>query len=606
MLGFLLAQTLSFYVNKTGFYSEYVSSSSKSKLIIDLSPPSEGNYYIVFSSVPIPLILDSTSIIDRVFKITSLTTAYIVSSDISLNVSFGVFLIPSSYDSLEFWVQPTGMSDQQYTIPTRESSTTKTHLLCIISDDPFEISVHNSDSNIYGGTNGELPTSQYFSFTNAFKLVTLKYVQYADTTPSIYYTLRLYSNKINDYTLKGYDSSKEFFVFDFQISITSLAPGKASMITYPSISYGPQSESFSTSGKTYIVPESTIIVFTNPAKVKGVAKVGDTTTLGILGDTKIRAIEFRKEGTLTLSSDSSTSAYFVVYNISVIGCDRTAIISGTQKFKVKIETNGILYCAVSAFYTGKSEIQTDEVQHVSLDYYGDEIYPAKSNSETVYKPSITGFFGYTQEKITFDNDGSSNDDNYVIDGSSSDYNFYYISKNDYSKINTYKSFGSAGNGLPGYAIAIIVIAVIGLIIGIIICICCCCCGKSCCCSNSKVSGKEHSSSSSSNRQTKHPAPNSSTTVVVQTSTNTAVSPSSSPSYYSPPPAQQQQQQQYYQPPPSYSPPQQPYPYGAPPQQAYPYGAPPQQAYSYGAPPPYAPPPTYSAAETKNANDNPYN
>ena len=433
-------------------------------------------------------------------------------------------------------------------------------ILCIVSDSIFDITVYNSDSNsVYGNRYGSLPISSFSGDIN-LNIAILKYSHYSTTVPNTYYTVS--STHSYNKEFKCYDNSKASQVYTNGITIIDLESAETSEDT--PISYGPQYGSFSTTGTTYSVPGNTTIVFTKPSKVKGAARVG-TQTLGILGDTIIRAIEFRETGTLTLTSETSTNAYYVVYNYSTSYCTFTAVISGSKKFKVE-NYPYLTYCVFSAFHTGKSDIEVDEITHTSYDSYKNRLYKSSSDHKTISEPCLTTFYSIAHGKISFDNDGSSNDDDYVIDGYNSKYDFYYITSSSATKINFDSSFGSVSGDFPAFAIAIIVIIVLGLVIGIITCIVCCvCCGKSFCCSSrNKVSANKHSDDHNKDhnneRETAHSTTRNSTTVVVQTH-NVIASPS----------PQQQPQPQYYQPPPSYVPPPPQTPSYAP-QHNSPYGS----------------------------------
>ncbi|EAY18504.1 hypothetical protein TVAG_083570 [Trichomonas vaginalis G3] len=639
MIGFLLAQTLSISVTSTGYYKEYIYSSSSNTLSFRLPFDSSSNYYIVFTMKDTSLQLDSTSIDKTVYQISNLSAIYSLSVSNSGTLSFGVFRVPQTRDCLEIWINPYS-SSRQYTIAKIRQNTFKRYVLLIICDHFFEITVHHSDYNsIYGSTDGSLPTSSFNSASNVH-IATLQYEKEAQTLPDTWYELNTNADYSSEY--EYYDDKGGNVVFSDGIYIRTLPereelkpqPEKTTDI-YPLMSYGPKSISLSNEYTTYIVSPNTTIVFTEPDDFEGIAKVG-AQTLNILGSTSIRAVEFREKGTLQLSTRSSKTVYFVVYNYSTSNCDSLAIISGSKKFKLNIQRY-FYYCVFSAFYSGKSKIETTDVEHKSYDTYHYPLYDSQSSYETVTKPCVTELENYYHDgEIIFNNDGSSNDDDYVIDGSSSKYDFYFINSNTSKKLNDGKSIGTV-NGIPGYVIGIIVTIVIIVVIAIIITICCCvCCKKSGCCCARTSSNDNPQNSNRRENVPEHSAPrtsaNSNTTVAVETHNVIATSPppqqpqqQPQPQYYQPqpsyvPPAQQQQQPTPYgappeQPYPYGAPTQQPYPYGAPTQQPYPYGAPtqqpypygvsPQQAPVYGAPPPYAPPPSYTAPETKDDYDNPY-
>ncbi|KAI5494752.1 amelogenin-related protein family [Trichomonas vaginalis G3] len=224
------------------------------------------------------------------------------------------------------------------------------------------------------------------------------------------------------------------------------------------------------------------------------------------------------------------------------------------------------YCVVSAFTSGEVNIDTDDLYHTSYDVNGSSEYDPTTSDLSKTSPIITVTYNdnssnkYTG-KIKFKLSGSSDDDNYAIDGKNSKYNFYQISySSSYSQMNSGDSVGSAlvKGQLPTWAIVVIIIVVI-IVIGIICAICFFCCRKS-----SSSSNNYHEEHHVEAVQQDRPKP-------VQTNTAPA-------SYYSPPPSQQQpqpQQQQQATPQINYIPPS----YNVPPQQPQSsvYGAPPQQS-----------------------------
>lgn len=127
MLVYFLAQALSYDITGPGYYSRNIYYDSSETFKFDITPSNQGNYYIVFTSKPDSLKFDSNIISNRVYKISKLSASYTVSVSSNADVSFGLFLVPYSYNSLEFWIQPYG-SSSKYVIPSYQYSTSQTYI----------------------------------------------------------------------------------------------------------------------------------------------------------------------------------------------------------------------------------------------------------------------------------------------------------------------------------------------------------------------------------------------------------------------------------------------------------------------------------------------
>ena len=641
MLTLLIALAYSYTVFSTGSHSMSLSSSG-SQLTFNLPYEDGYNYYIVFLWDPSPIYIDGNSLTSRVYLINYRSASYQISSSSKNKVRFGIFLIPKTYDALEFWIIP---ASETYSITKSSYSTYYRYFLVIFDSDLFSVTINkNSDSNdIYYSVDGVAPLNHISSATISDQyLVTLYYHQSSSTTANTNYKVSAVSGNSN-YNYKYYDNSKSRLSFSNGIYISTFPyptsggsfSGGSSGSSYNSLSYGYNSITLYTSEYTkYFIPKNSLVVFTGSDGVDGTANVESYNF--DFEDSETRAVVFFDAGYLQLKSQriSSQTVYLVLYNYTNAreSCTYVTILSGTVKYKLDPE-NGNAYCVVSAFTGGNVKISSDDLQHFAVDVEDDVEYSLTTSSKQIYNPIITltaNIYSYNG-KIEFDLSGSSSDNDFAIDGSDSKYDFYSISSSRYSKLNTYESVGKAsgisGGGLPAWAIILIIIVVVIIVLCVSCTLCCiCCCGAKCCCSST-------SSSSSYNNERQ--------VETVQEDRSTRVQVNAVPaSYYSPPPptqqpapqpspqpTQQQPQQQQaqipnYTPPPSYNaPPQQPNPYnapspqqpiyGAPPQQSV-FGAPPEQQPIYGAPPqqagayiPPAPAPSYSLPEVKADYDNPY-
>ncbi|EAX88160.1 hypothetical protein TVAG_095830 [Trichomonas vaginalis G3] len=611
MLSLITTLAHSYTVSSTGY--DYMSiSSSNTDLKFDLKAKSSADYYIAFVEDLSSIYIDGKYLSNRVYKISYPSATYKISSTSTYRFHFGIFLLPKTYDSLEFWIVP---ASETYTI-SKSSSSSYDYYLVILDYTDFDVSVEKSDSNyVYYSYTGDIPGSPFVSGTlYNKKIVTLLY-KYKGYSASTSYTVT--ANSYNSaYNYKYSDNSESHLNFNNGISISSLSSSSGSSSsggssTSGSFSYGSNSMTISSS-TTYSIPEDTLIVFTKSKSIEGKAAVGST-TLDILGSLDRRAILFSSSGTLTLTSiSSSQTCNFIAYNYSTLSssCNYVTILSGTAKYKLQDPDDNKLYCVVSAFTSGRVDIKSDNLYHFSKDAYGSNEYSTTQSDKNEDNPIITVTFNSyffiastSNGKIEFDLRGSSSDDNYAIDGSSSKYDFYKISSSSYSKMNSYRAVGKSsvsGDGLPTWAIVIIVIVVIIIVISIICTICfICCCSSGCCSSSSSttISNNHHEEYQVETVQEDRPTP-------VQTNTAPA-------SYYSPPPPQLLQQQQQQQSQPNYIPPP---PHNVPPQQANPYnsaaaqqpqppssvyGAPPQQP-AYGAPPQQS---VFGAPPQQSANPN---
>lgn len=189
MLNFLISTANSYTVSSTGYY--YLTpANSGSQLIFDLESVSNYDYYLVWINNPSNIQIDGESLNTRVYKLKSTYGTYkVTSSSSSLYADFGVFLIPQTYDILEFWIKP---ASESYSMTQTTYSNTKNCYLIILDTESFTVYLENSgDSNdVYYSTDGGKPTSLFTSYAlYSNKAVTLNYKQLASTTASTTYSI---------------------------------------------------------------------------------------------------------------------------------------------------------------------------------------------------------------------------------------------------------------------------------------------------------------------------------------------------------------------------------------------------------------------------------
>ncbi|EAY09995.1 hypothetical protein TVAG_128040 [Trichomonas vaginalis G3] len=435
MFEFLFSFSCSISISGVGYYEADVTSSGTS-LEFNLPAVPDATYYLAFSKKDYQLSLDGeSSNPSDIYRIDNLKAIYkaSMSDQTRSKLPFGIFLVPTSFDALEFWIQPN--STGTYQIPQLTNNSKKIYL-CILNDNPISITItQDSDTNtVLSSKDGNLPKSTETTISGT-NIVTLEYSYIEKSTVGTTYTLTTQA-VANNMDKQCYDKRKSKVNFDTFLIIPYFIYRYS--VLDSSLKYGYNSITVS-SNTSYLIPKNKMIIFVQSSvDVQGYIST-EQYGLSILGNTKIQAIDLVSNGVLLFSANgSSVKCGFVIFNYSQTEiCKYPTIFSGTGKYSL---TNTIgSHCIITVFSEGTLSFDSTNYLRSTVNTLGITL-----KDKTISEPSLTViYYGETYNAddrntdytIVFDYKGATGDLNYVIESRNSYYQFYKVSSQGSESVN---------------------------------------------------------------------------------------------------------------------------------------------------------------------------
>ncbi|EAX98266.1 hypothetical protein TVAG_090420 [Trichomonas vaginalis G3] len=396
------------------------------------------NYYRIFSTFRNFYTDDDVKLSDSIYLINKLQYTLKIHAASNTNISFGIFLIPSTFNSLEFLIYPS--STASYTIKNNNNYRFQKYYLLILNDEPFNINIskgHKDYNRISYSRSGNLLRNE----TDLRQIPKTKIlaIEYSVNTCPCNTTYKISSGKFQ-FPLNYYDSRGEPLVFLNKVSIGPLFDD-----TFLKAGY----YHYNLTDTIYFnVSKNTIIIFSNYRYVHGYAIFEQPFvqySTDILYPTNNTAIEFSLKGILELIPyEDQAFCDFMVYNYTTKSCDYTLVISGKQSYQIEKQEIGKLYCVFFAFGKGQINIAPKNSIYNAVNASGEDMFIRQVNEMTYDFPLliISDTWDTKKNKITFETNTFSDDLNYTIDGIESKYSFIQANGPTSTKINKNYKVGS--------------------------------------------------------------------------------------------------------------------------------------------------------------------